>query len=603
MDALGSAASARVSCQHAGRCPGCPYLGLAYAEQLATKQARVTEFCRRYPELSDVLVAAVAPADPVVGYRRRAKCVVAGQRLGLYAAGTHEVVDVCDCRVLDPRLAEVLGAIRSLLPWQPLGAVDLKLVDAGVLVTWVVTDPVDVRKLALLVRTAEERTTRLVEVCPSVCGVALGLREAGAIQLLGHTLRELRGEMHPRCRAGADAPWHYAAHGTFAQAHAGQEQLLQTAIQAALAPVLDQARAPEVLELFAGSGAFALGLAARGARVTAVESFAPAAELASRAAVAQQLDVTVLPADATRIVRDLVAVGKHVDAIVLNPPRRGLAAELRALLPRLDPRLMVYVSCEPATLARDLAALARLGWHARRLQPFDMMPLTAEVESLALLEPGPVPPPRVIHADERLLAVDKPPHEPTIPQGEYATSLLDRVRRLPGAEDAVAVHRLDLETSGVCLFARRPADVPELARALRSGEKVYSGLVRGVVHKKGSISRSLTERGRQVEARTRYVRARVVGGHSLLWVRPDTGRRHQIRRHLGAIGHPLLGDERYGDRASNQYFWLRHGLDRAFLHCERIRLVLDGQTLELLAPLAPDLVSVLEALASLDSEY
>jgi 23S rRNA (uracil1939-C5)-methyltransferase len=560
------------------------------------------ELCRRYPELGDLGVAAIVPAEPVVGYRRRAKWVVVDRRLGLYAAGTHEVVDLGDCPVLDPRLAEVAAAIRSLLPWKPLRGVDLRLADPGVLVTWLVTDPAHRRKLGWLVRSAEELTARLVDACPSVCGVALGLRKSGAVQLLGHSLVELWGEPHPRCHSEADAPWHYAAHGAFAQAHPGQEQRLRTAIQTALRPVFARAGAPEVLELFAGSGALALDLAAQGARVTAVESFAAAAELTSRAAVAQQLDVTVLRADATRAVRDLVALGKRVDAVVVNPPRRGLEADLRRLLPKLDPRLMVYVSCDPATLARDLASLMRLGWHAQPLQPFDMMPLTAQVESLALLEPGPRPPPRVIYADERLLAVDKPPHEPTIPQGEYATSLLDRVRRLPGADDAVAVHRLDLETSGVCLFARDPADVLELGRALAAGEKVYCALVRGVAHKKGSVSRPLTERGRQVDARTRYVRARVLGGHSLLWVRPETGRRHQIRRHLASLGHPLLGDERYGDPASNQHFWMRHGLDRTFLHCERIRLELAGRMLELFTPLAPDLGGVLEALAAVDPD-
>jgi 23S rRNA (uracil1939-C5)-methyltransferase len=594
--------SAQVSCPHAGRCPGCPYLGLPYAEQLSTKQGAVTELCRRYPELGNLGVAAVVPAEPVVEYRRRAKWVVADRRLGLYAAGTHEVVDLGDCRVLHPDVAKAAAAIRGLLPWKPLTAVDLRLVDAGVLVTWLVTDPTDGRRLALLVRSAEELTRRLVDACPSVCGVALGLRKSGAVQLLGHSLVELWGEPHPQCRGGPDAPWHYVAHGAFAQAHAGQERRLRTAIETALRPIFGGPSAPEVLELFAGSGALALCLAAQGARVTAVESFAAAAELTSRAAVAQRLDVTVLRADATRAVRDLVALGKRVDAVVVNPPRRGLEAGLRALLPLLDPRLMVYVSCDPATLARDLAGLTRLGWQARHLQPFDMMPLTAQVESLALLEPGPIPPPRVIHVDERLLAVDKPPHEPTIPQGEYATSLLDRVRRLPGAEDAVAVHRLDLETSGVCLFARHPAHVLELGRALGAGEKVYSALVRGVARTKGSISRPLTERGRQVDARTRYVRSRVVGGHSLLWVRPETGRRHQIRRHLAALGHPLLGDERYGDPASNQHFWMRYGLDRTFLHCERIRLELAGRTLEVDAPLPPDLGGVLESLAATDAE-
>jgi 23S rRNA (uracil1939-C5)-methyltransferase len=524
--------------------------------------------------------------------------VVAGKRLGLYAKGSHEVVDLLECRVLDPLLGQVADEIRRLLPWDALSAVDLKRVDAGVLVTWVAIDLVRNQGRAELLRAAEECTARLLEACPVVRGVALGVRKAGAVQLLGHERALLHGAMHLRCQPQANWPWHYAAHGAFMQVHSGQEQRLQSTIHSALAPLLEGSTTLDVLELFAGSGGLALGLAARGARVTAVESFPAAVELAREAAAAQGLGVTVLQADATRAVRDMVAAGKRADVILVNPPRRGLTAELRRLLPRLGPKSMLYVSCEPATLVRDLAHLGRLGWRVRRLQPFDMMPLTAEVESLAQLEPGQIPAPRIIYADQRLLAVEKPPHEPTTPQGEYPESLLDRVRRLPNAREAVPVHRLDLETSGVCLFARCPADVPELARALGAGEKVYSGLVRGIVRKKGSVSRSLTERGRQAEARTRYLRVRVVGGHSLVSIRPDTGRRHQIRRHLAAIGHPILGDDRYGDPDSNRHFFMRYGLDRCFLHCEQIRLPLGERTLELSAPLPPDLVSVLGALGA-----
>jgi 23S rRNA (uracil1939-C5)-methyltransferase len=290
--------------------------------------------------------------------------------------------------------------------------------------------------------------------------------------------------------------------------------------------------------------------------------------------------------------------------VVVNPPRRGLSPATRAGIARLAPELVVYISCEPSTLGRDLADLARHGLSPRSLAPFDMMPLTDEIESLAVLVRAERPVPTVLYEDDELVAVLKAPHEPAIRQGEHTISLLDRVRMLDGAADAVPVHPIDIGTSGVCLMARRPEHVAGLAAALSAGEQEYVALVKGVVRDKGSIRRPLVERGRPLAARTRYTRTEVVGGHSLVSVRPDEGRKHQIRRHFASLGHPVVGDERYGDPRTNDYFAMKHFLDRQFLHCARITLELSGRAVELSAPLrlAPDLEAVLEGLGGPEAD-
>jgi 23S rRNA (uracil1939-C5)-methyltransferase len=173
-------------------------------------------------------------------------------------------------------------------------------------------------------------------------------------------------------------------------------------------------------------------------------------------------------------------------------------------------------------------------------------------------------------------------------------SLLERVQELPGLSDAVPVHRLDAGTSGAILFATSGAQASAWSDALAepSAEKVYLALCRGISRDKGVVNRPLVERGKPKPARTRYRRLEVVGGHSLLEVHIDTGRTHQIRRHLAAIGHPILGDARHGHAPSNRHFEERHGLDRPFLHCTR--LALGGLVAE--APLPGDLASVLASL-------
>jgi 23S rRNA (uracil1939-C5)-methyltransferase len=298
------------------------------------------------------------------------------------------------------------------------------------------------------------------------------------------------------------------------------------------------------------------------------------------------------------VARELARAGERFDAVIANPPRRGLPAELRSVLAALEPRAIAYVSCDPETLARDLDQLALLGYATRRVEPFDMMALSDDVECLALLGRAPAPPIAVVYEDDALLAVDKPPHLPTTPQGRGERSLLVAVREQRGLPELFAVHRLDAGTSGVCLLAKRRSAVAKWSAALKTGAKQYLALARGATRDKGSINRPLRDGDALQPARTRYARQELRGGHSLLRVRPDQGRTHQIRRHLAAIGHPVLGDDRHGHAASNRHFELKHGLDRTFLHLARIELVhpASGAPLVLQAELPGDLRAVLARL-------
>jgi 23S rRNA (uracil1939-C5)-methyltransferase len=383
--------------------------------------------------------------------------------------------------------------------------------------------------------------------------------------------------------------------GAFGQAHAGQEAALVDAVTRATARLLGDLRGKAVLELFAGAAAFGLELAARGARVTSVESFGPAAELAQAAASEQRLDLDVEIGDAVHVARTLREAGRRFDAVIVNPPRRGVSPTLRAEVAALATSTILYVSCEPVTLARDLDDFVRLGFSARTLAPYDMMPLTEEVETLAVLGPCSVPPPDVLYEDDAIVAVVKAPHEPVLPQGG-GRSLLGRVRLLGGAERAVPVHSLDAGASGICLFARDPDDLADLARERGAAHREYTALIRGIARKKGSIAGSRGRGDREEPSRTRYVRAGISSGHSLVYVVPEKDDKHQIQRHLASIGHPVVGDRRFGDERTNVHFEARHFLDRPFLHLGFVRLERQGAPLELSSPLPPDLEHCLDGL-------
>jgi len=230
-----------------------------------------------------------------------------------------------------------------------------------------------------------------------------------------------------------------------------------------------------------------------------------------------------------------------------------------------------------------------------------MIPLSDEVETVAILRRAPPSPVRVLYEDGFALFVEKAAHEPTVPHGDHQGSLTERVQRLPNAQAAVAVTKLDAGTSGVVLFARTAEALPLLSRAVSSPStrKVYLAGTRGVVPTKGNITRGLPQTNGDdatQSARTKYRRLAIFAGHCVARVMPEHGRAHQIRRHFASIGHPVLGDERHGHASTNRHFEEKYGLDRTFLHC--VRMEVDhphtGAKLVVESQLPGDLASVLE---------
>ena len=240
-----------------------------------------------------------------------------------------------------------------------------------------------------------------------------------------------------------------------------------------------------------------------------------------------------------------------------------------------------------------------LGYAATELRPIDMIPHSAAVECLVTIRRTAIPKPIVVYEDDELLAVVKSGYEPISATPTCAGALLERVRELAGASDALPVpsSRLDADCSGICLFARSHTALAQVELACAGGRHTFLGLARGVSHKKGSIRRPVRVRGRSELACTQYRREAVHGGHSLLALRPERGEASTLRRHLAGIGHPILGDAQFGDAASNSYFEHRHGLDRSFLHRSALTLARARGPLTLEAPLPGELSAVLASLS------
>ncbi|HEX7666442.1 MAG TPA: RsmD family RNA methyltransferase, partial [Polyangiaceae bacterium] len=527
-------------------------------------------------------------------YRGRAKLIVANDgKIGLFAkGGGHRVVDIPHCHVLAPALVRVRNAVHELVASDPaakaLRALDLREVknpEARVLVTFVVDrdtapDVSELQRLAEALRKAE----------PSVCGVAVNYRNAPSPQVLGEVTTHLTGSMQAADAHGRST--HLATFGSFVQAHREQASLVHDAAITAVSGVRN-GKTPKVLDLYGGSGAIGLALAKEGAEVELVESFPPAVERAREAARSQKVKLRAFASDASRAMRDFVSKKRRFDAVVVNPPRRGMAPEARERLAEVGPAVVVYVSCDPETLARDLAHLALRGYVAEKLQPIDMMPLTEEVETVATLRRHDPPPPHVIHRDDDVLAVVKEGHEPM-------RTLEARVRRLAGCDRASPLTSLDPSASGVVLFALTQEKVaPHRAWLQEGGSRIsFVAACRGITRDKGAIARGSKHGPASV---VRYRRLAVAGGHSIVRVTVDgiaEGADGLVRKRLAEIGHPVLGDERGCDPRTNKFFEERNALDRPFLHAVRIELDRgEGARLAIEGELAGDLRISIERLS------
>ncbi len=324
--------------------------------------------------------------------------------------------------MLAPVLSSVAAALRQriaaepadgcLAPFDTAGAGALRAVDlrevrdadtSRVLVTFVVQRE-RCRDVALL----REAGATLMQAQPEVAGVAVNFHEGDAPQILGPETLHLVGVSAAPDRLGSSV--HLATFGSFVQAHRGQAARVHSMLAEALGIArANEVRGPRVLDLYGGSGAMALGLAAAGAQVRTVESFAPAVAQARAAAASQGLQLEAECDDVTTALRSAVERRERFEAVVVNPPRRGVSPQAREWMARLGPQVIAYVSCDPETLARDLDHFSRLGYATTALKPLDMIPLTDEVETVAVLRRAGVPAPRVLYEDDEILVVEKGP--------------------------------------------------------------------------------------------------------------------------------------------------------------------------------------------------
>jgi 23S rRNA (uracil1939-C5)-methyltransferase len=383
-----SAARRPPACRAFGACGGCVLQHLDYDAQLAWKRARVA----RALAAVDVAIADCVASPRPLGYRNRSKLVPAridGHLvLGAYAPRTHDVVDTAGCRIAEPPLDETASALAALLDRAGVRPYDERTLtgdlrhvvlrashDGRVLATLVVARPLaDGPALARAIRAERPEVVGVVEHVNRGRGNAIFAADAAGDRALDGA-----PAIEDRIDAGAATVRLRLSGGAFFQANRAVAALAYAAIAEALAVQPGE----RVVDVYCGVGGIALVLAQAGAEeVLGVETHAGAvADATASAALTGVTGARFVAADAARA---LGAIDR-ADVVVLNPPRKGCAPGVLAEVVRLAPRALAYLSCDPDTLARDLAWLAGRGYRAGRVTPYDMLPHTPHVEALAIV--------------------------------------------------------------------------------------------------------------------------------------------------------------------------------------------------------------------------
>ena len=350
-------------------CGGMDYAHIDYSEQLRCKSEVIVDALRRIGRITvpgDVSVAGSLEQ----GYRLRAKLHVAGGRAGFFREGSHALCDATATGQLRP---ESVPAVDRLL-----GALGGRVKGVA---TVVVTESVTARQRVLHLEGLDGESLDGLEI-----GAWQDADISGVTALVHSRVIGLAGAGHVTDSAidvfGDHPP--VPANTTWTRQAASFFQANRFLVGALASAVLDGVDGQSVADLYAGVGLFAVALAARGHHVVAVEGDRVGGrDLVTNAEPFGQRLRTIR----TSVEDALRHVGKErFDAIVLDPPRTGVSpAALDAVISLRTPRL-VYVSCDPATLARDSARLVASGYNLTALRAFDLFPNTAHVEAVARFE-------------------------------------------------------------------------------------------------------------------------------------------------------------------------------------------------------------------------
>lgn len=378
-------------CDVSLRCGGCCYRHVSYEAELRYKEQKVKDAFQRIGHL-DVPFLPIIGSENQEGYRNKAQYPVAivpghGPQMGFYARNSHRIISCDDCRLQPPVFEQVLKIVRAWMMKYGIPAYDEKSHKGlirhiylrqgyytGELMVCLVINGKNVPKTYNLIRSLRDSIpqfqTFLLNYNTAKTNVILGKEEEvlfgdGFIRdkLLGCTFR-----ISPK---------------SFYQVNTRQAEVLYSKA----AELAHLTSSDILMDLYCGTGTIGLTMASKVKKVYGVEIVPEAVDDARKNALENSIaNAEFICGDAAHAAEQLQHDGVKPDVILVDPPRKGLAESLVHTIAEFDPKRVVYVSCDPATLARDCARFQDLGWHTEVVCPVDMFPRTAHVENVVLLD-------------------------------------------------------------------------------------------------------------------------------------------------------------------------------------------------------------------------
>jgi 23S rRNA (uracil1939-C5)-methyltransferase len=354
-------------CPYIARCGGCPWQHVRYESQLRAKQKSVEDALRRIGKLHDFELKPIIASLLTYHYRRRIRLQRDGsKRLGFFTSSSHQLVEIDRCLIADDKLNALIEPVRH---WSAELTTDVEHLE-------VVTGD-EPNQIVVVGQSAGAFNSRDSSICERLLDKnhlinGLIVRGPNWRRTWGEVAVSVIPEDGLCVRVDGDV---------FTQVNSvGNRQLLNELLTAA-----DFIRDDRVLELYSGAGNFTHSIAKRVGDIVAVEGYRPAFESGKRSAESNGIsNIHWICAPVTTALAQLKKRRQSFSKIVLDPPRTG-AKGIERELAALDAEKILYISCNPTTLARDLAALTQQGYSLRSVQPVDLFPHTFHVEAIATL--------------------------------------------------------------------------------------------------------------------------------------------------------------------------------------------------------------------------
>lgn len=382
-----------LDCPAAGPCGGCALRHLDYTAELRAKEEIVADAFRRIGGL-DLPVQPILPSPEVDRYRNKVQFPVGRDKngapcIGFYAGRSHRIIPCPDCKLQPTILNEIANALCGLFGQYGLPPYDEETGQGLLRHIFLRQGKHSGQIMVCLVCTrgrlphSEEITRALLEKFPEITTILLNVNPQKTNVILGQETKTLYGPGYIQDTL-CGVPVQLGPLSFYQVNTLGAEQLYQVAAEYA-------APSPEdlLLDLYCGMGTIGLSMVHQCKELIGVEIIPEAIESAKSNAARMGAEIAAKSrffcADAGQAATQLAAEGLTPDIIVLDPPRKGCDEATLSAVVRMAPRRLVYVSCNPATAARDAAWLAKEGYRVERIQPVDMFPRTKHVETVMLL--------------------------------------------------------------------------------------------------------------------------------------------------------------------------------------------------------------------------